>query len=337
MNPKIELAEAERRTLEELSRNHPFRDFRLRALGVLALGKGHGLKLVSDILGVTAQSVRNWAKGWRKAGVMGLLNGHKGGRPPKLTPAMLDTAEAVARAEACGLREIARRVKEAHPEAPPFSLDRLAAWLKARGLSWKRTRLSLKKKRCPERFEAARDDLKRCQAAAREGRIALFYLDECGFANIPNVRRSWSPKGQPHEAAAGVSRKRANVVGALDYATGQLWHEVHDTTVRGGNVVDLIDRIARREDGKPLTLVVLDNASMHHAIDPEKLEDWLVNHRLVLMHLPPYSPELNLVERVWRQAKHHWRKFVTWDKDKVREEVANLMADFGTAYKISFA
>lgn len=165
MNAKIELAEAERRTLEELSRNHPLRDFRLRALGVLALGKGHGLKLVSDILGVTAQSVGNWAKGW----LMGLLNGHKGGRPPKLTPAMLDTAEAAARAEARGLREIARRVKEAHPEAPPFSLDRLAAGLKARGLSWKRTRLSLKKKRCPERFEAARDDLKRCQAAARGG------------------------------------------------------------------------------------------------------------------------------------------------------------------------
>jgi hypothetical protein len=130
MNPKIELAEAERRTLEELSRNHPFRDYRFLALGVLALGKCHGLKLVSDILGVTAQSVRNWAKGWRKAG------------------------------------------------------------LKARGLSWKRTRLSLRKKRCPERFGAARDDLKHCQAAAREGQIALFYLDECGFANIPvNFRR----------------------------------------------------------------------------------------------------------------------------------------------------
>lgn len=55
------------------------------------------------------------------------------------------------------------------------------------------------------------------------------------------------------------------------------------------------------------------------------------------MYLPPYSPELNLIEMVWRQAKHHWRKFVTWDKDKVREEVAKLMADFGTAYKISFA
>lgn len=194
-----------------------------------------------------------------------------------------------------------------------------------------------KKKRCPERFEAARENLRRCRAAAREGRIGLFYLDECGFANLPNVQRSWSPKGQPHEAEAGVSRQRVNVVGALDYATGQLWHDVHDTTVRRENVVSLIERIARQEDRKPLTLVVLDNATMHHGIAPETREDWRVNHRLVLLYLPPYSPELNLIEILWKHAKYHWRRFVTWAKDQVREEAVKLMQGFGSAYKISFA
>lgn len=147
MSLRIELTPAERLTLEELSRNHPYTDFRRRALGVLALNKGHGPKQVADILGVTAQSVYNWENAWSGRGLMGLLNGHKGGRPAKLTDAMLDTAEAVARGEPCPLREIARRVKEAHPEAEDFSLDRLAVGLKARGLSFKRTRLSLKKSR----------------------------------------------------------------------------------------------------------------------------------------------------------------------------------------------
>ncbi len=112
---------------------------------------------------------------------------------------------------------------------------------------------------------------------------------------------------------------------------------MHDTTVRRENVVDLIDRIARREGRKSLTLLVLDNATMHHGVAPEKQEDWLVNHRLVLMYLPPYSPELNLIEVLWRHAKYHWRRFVTWAKDQVREEVVKLMQGFGTTYKISFA
>ena len=165
----------------------------------------------------------------------------------------------------------------------------------------------------------------------------MFYLDESGFANIPNVQRSWSPKGQPHQAEAGVARKRANVIGALEYATGQLWYEVHDKAIRRENVVDLIDRIAQRAEAAALTVVVLDNASMHHDTGPEKLDDWLVNHRLVLVHLPPYSPELNLIEMLWREAKYHWRRFETWAKDQVSEEVVKLMEDVGSTYQINFA
>lgn len=100
---------------------------------------------MADILGVTAASVYNWAKAWHTRGLMGLLQGHLGGRPPKLTGTLLDTAESVARAAPGSLREIARQVRETHPEAPSFSLDRLTAGLKARGLACKRNRLSLKK------------------------------------------------------------------------------------------------------------------------------------------------------------------------------------------------
>jgi len=118
----------------------------------------------------------------------------------------------------------------------------------------------------------------------------LFYLDESGFSTIPNVQRAWSPKGQPHAADASAPRARVNVVGALDYANGTVWHDLHGNPVKRDAVVALIDRIARREERMPLTLVVLDNARTHHNIDPEKLDEWLVEHRLLLMHLPPYSP-----------------------------------------------
>lgn len=116
-----------------------------------------------------------------------------------------------------------------------------------------------------------------------------------------------------------------------------MWHDGHDKTIRREEVVDLIDRVARRAGAEALTLVVLANASMHHALDPEKREAWLVTQRLVLMPLPPYSPELNLMEMVWKHAQDPWRRFVTWAKEHVREEVVKLMQGFGSAYQISFA
>jgi transposase len=87
----------------------------------------------------------------------------------------------------------------------------------------------------------------------------------------------------------------------------------------------------------PLTIVVLDNATIHHGMDPEKLDDGLIHHRLLLMHLPPYSPELNPIEIVWKQAKYHWRRFATWTKEQLLEAVQNLMASIGSTYKIGFA
>ncbi len=167
--------------------------------------------------------------------------------------------------------------------------------------------------------------------------MSLFYLDESGFSTVPNVQRAWSPKGQPHAADASAPRARVNVVGALDYATGTVWHDLHGKSVRRDAVVGLIDRIAKRDQRMPLTLVVLDNARTHHNIDPEKLDEWLVEHRLVLMHLPPYSPELNPIEVVWKHLKYHWRRFVTWSKEELFEQVQNLMAGIGSNFKISFS
>ena len=170
-----------------------------------------------------------------------------------------------------------------------------------------------------------RENLRRCQGAAREAKLGLFYLDESGFSTIPNVQRSWSPKGKPHTADASIARQRVNVVGALDYATGEIRYDLHGQSVKWDVVVNLIDRIYQREQRMPLTLVVLDNARIHHHFDPKKLDEWLVEHRLVLVHLQPYSPVLNPIEIVWEQAKYHWRRFITWSKDELFEEMQKLM------------
>jgi transposase len=149
MLPPLELTESERVTLQELAEHHPYADFRRRALGILALGNGHPFGVVADILGVTLPTPYNWAKAWDAKGLVGLLNGHQGGAPAKLTAALLDTAESIARAAPCTLAQIDQALRERHPDTAPFSLDCLASGLKKRGLSFIRTRLSLKKNAAP--------------------------------------------------------------------------------------------------------------------------------------------------------------------------------------------
>lgn len=165
----------------------------------------------------------------------------------------------------------------------------------------------------------------------------MFFFDEAGMSNIPNVPRAWSPLGKPHCAQAGVSRKRVNILGALDYGANTLIHTLQEGSVKRPHVVEFIDQLTAQYPDKQPKIVVLDNASIHHHIDEEKILAWQTDHQLTLFYLPPYSPELNLIEILWKQAKYQWRKFTTWSKQDLHHEVSTIFQQYGNDFKISYA
>lgn len=141
-------------TLQEMAARHRYADFRRRALGLLALNRGHKVAHICDMLQVSDQPLYNWAKAWRTRGLVGLLGGHQGGAPRKLTDPLLDEAAQIAREQALSLGQIAQQLRQRHPDAPSLSLERLSAGLKRRGLSYKRGRKSLKKNAMPANLSA---------------------------------------------------------------------------------------------------------------------------------------------------------------------------------------
>lgn len=180
------------------------------------------------------------------------------------------------------------------------------------------------------------DTLSKLQLAARDGACRLVYFDEAGFAASPPVQRGWSPIGEPHRVVPQPHCRRS-VLGALDFGANLLRHETSKGTIKRSAVIQFLDQVA--QDGIPgqLTVVVLDNARIHHHIDQQTLDRWLFEHRMVLLHLPPYSPELNLIEIVWKQAKHHWRSFVTWTKETIDSEITKLLGGYGEKFQINFS
>ncbi|AYA40056.1 hypothetical protein D3790_05950 [Xenorhabdus nematophila] len=85
-----------------------------------------------------------------------------------------------------------------------------------------------------------------------------------------------------------------------------------------------------------MTFLVLDNARIHHHIETKREVEWLREHNLFLLYLPTYSPELNLIEIVWKQAKYHWRRFMTWTQETMEEEINALLGGYGEKYAINF-
>lgn len=82
---------------------------------------------------------------------------------------------------------------------------------------------------------------------------------------------------------------------------------------------------------KPLT-VILDNASIHKAKKIQPLIQELAKRGLTLYFLPPYSPELNRIERLWHKMKHTWLKPKRRDRETLQADVAEIVDNMGTRY-----
>ncbi len=178
--------------------------------------------------------------------------------------------------------------------------------------------------------------LVKLQQAAHDGACQLFYFDQSGFSASPPVQRGWSPIGKPHQVFPQPHCKRS-VLGALNFGAQLLTYHASKTTIKRPDVVQFLDQIAHQSIPDLLTVVVLDNASIHHNIDQETIDRWFLEHRMVLFYLPPYSPELNLIEILWKHAKYHWRQFVTWTKDTIDTEIEKLLGKFGSEFQINFS
>jgi len=134
-------------------------------------------------------------------------------------------------------------------------------------------------------------------AQARVGQRAVFFVDAAHFVLAPFLGFLWSVTRIFLRAPAG--RQRFNVLGALNALTHELVTVTNDTYITATKVCTLLRQLAALTLGVPLT-VVLDNARYQRCAPVMALAASL---QIELCFLPPYSPNLNLIERLWKFVK----------------------------------
>ena len=118
----------------------------------------------------------------------------------------------------------------------------------------------------------------------------------------PALTRAWSAVGkQPEVPAPGKNEKRV-VYGGVDYKTGHFTYTVAATKCGAEFLVFLL-ALLKRYAGQKIILVC-DNGRFHTT---QAVREFLTAHRdhLRVFWLPPYSPSLNLIERLWGHIKAH--------------------------------
>jgi transposase len=140
-------------------------------------------------------------------------------------------------------------------------------------------------------------DLKPCLDAAVAGRGHVFFVDAAHFGFGTFLCCLWSFARIFVRAASG--RQRFNGLGAWNAVTRELIAVTNTTVVNTETLCELLRKIAALELAGPITLV-LDNARSQHNATVKALAEQL---GITLLFLPSYSPNLNLIERLWKFIK----------------------------------
>jgi transposase len=163
---------------------------------------------------------------------------------------------------------------------------------------------------------------------AREGHRQVYFVDAAHFVFAPFLGCLWCVARLFVKAASG--RKRYNVLGALDAVTHRLVRVTNLGYINAESVCTLLRAVAEAAVGLPITLV-LDNARYQKCAVVQELATSL---KIELLYLPSYSPNLNLIERLWRFVRVESLNSTYYEKfDDFRTAIDGCLDGLSTVYK----
>jgi transposase len=257
---------------------------------------------IVKLLGVKPRTIRQWLRLFRTRGLTGLVTLHCHGDPGNLTAAQIDHLKAeIHTGRFHCARQVCTYLKETFAVA--YSLSGAKQLLHRIGCSFHQVSGFLFKGD-RDKQEAHLHVFNEQTAEIQAGGTRRYFVDGWHPTyGMHDAFSCWLLRGQRFEMGVGGGRHRLNVLGALcpedhDY----LDIRIPKGSLNAQSVIALIDKIHTRHPTTKKFILYLDNARYQHAKlvaeHVEKLRQQGVV--FVLKFLPPYSPNLNLIERLWK-------------------------------------
>lgn len=286
-------------SLNELRYAHPSPIVQRRAetlwLKSLAPTLNLSHKAIAHIAGVSENTLRDYFAMYQAGGVEQLKELHPY-HPASDLQAHAVSLEAYFRAHPFAtIKQAQAKIKEL--TGIQRSENQVRTFLKGLGLRCRKVGMIPAKADVDEQAAYLQETLEPRLAEAQAGKRAVFFVDAAHFVLAPFLGFLWSFTRLFVKAPAG--RQRFNVLGALNAITHELITVTNTTYINAESVCALLRQLAALKLDIPISLF-LDNARYQKCALVQALADQL---EIELCYLPAYSPNLNLIERLWRFVK----------------------------------
>ncbi len=314
----IQLTSHERSQLKRLQREHRRGDTALyiKATVLLMLDRGFTAEEVEEMLAVKVRTVYSYQERFRDLGLKRYLEDDRVPYQGKLTAEQCTQLVAELRQTLyISTKEVQQWIQQQFGRQ--LTRRAVAHLLNRLGFSYKRTRQRPSKADAEQQlaFLEQHQDL----LAAPAADTLVFFNDAVHPQHNTAPDYGWIERGEDFELPANSGRARVNVNAALN---------AHDPTdvvaaaydrINADSVTDLWSRQLVKYPDKTI-INICDNARYYRS---RQVQDWLALHPQVkVIFLPPYSPNLNLIERLWRFLRKEIINYYYYDTyDKFRDAV----------------
>lgn len=306
-----------------------------RIKAMLCLNRGFSYSQTAELLLLDETTLRRYVGQYRNKGVEGLLElGYKGSTG-ELTS--IQEHELAAHLDVhlfSTVKEISAYVKKTY--GVPYFLPGLTHLLHRLGFVYKKTKL-VPGKADPMRQQAFLATYRKLQQETGE-QDSMYFVDATHPVHNTRPGNGWILKGKDKLIPTNTGRDRLNLYGALNAETKKVV-VLSQETVNFQSAIALSKKLLIVHSKGKIHLI-LDQASYHKSKD---FKVWAKKHRRVKLHfLPPYSPNLNLIERLWgfmhRKVlyNHYYEKFSQFEHTVInffkhlhryRKELDSLLTD----------
>jgi transposase len=303
--------------------------------GILLLNRGYAYSEIAEILLIDQSTVWRWYESYLSEGVDGLMKDNYTGGTSKLTERqqtkLIEHLESNMYLTA---KEISAFVKKTFRIT--YTPKGMTSLLHQFGFTYK------KPKHIPGKAnsEAQKEFLKeyRNLQTEKSPEDKIYFMDGVHPMHNSQPAYGWIRRGRNMVIKSNTGRQRINLNGAYNLEDHTVVIQEAEM-INGQSTVSLLTEMLKKQ---PLGLiyVILDNAKYYRS---EFVKDFVnKNKRIRLMFLPPYSPNLNVIERLWKFFKKkilyntYYEQFAVFRKyclnffkniEKFRTELQTLMTD----------
>lgn len=266
---------------------------------LIAWGQGYSWEVICDILLISVGTIKNYIDAYEKGGLKSFLKTSYHSHNHKLTleeekllSGYIDRNNVLSSAQVCAY--VKRRF------AKIYTTNGMTQTLKRLGFSYKKPKRKPGKSCWYRQFEFWLN-FHLILAFLKENE-SLYCLDATGFEHNSKLDYGWMRKGKDKYIKSNSGRQRLNVNGAYNPKTNEVITICQKENMNSETNILLMDKILKMHPEKKRIVLVLDNAPMNKS---KKVKEFVEkqNGRLELYYLPVYSPNLNLIERLWRFSK----------------------------------